>query len=120
MDTPLTMLDALRFWNNISSTALRNLEHDFSPRQMCILLQIYLQEGPHSIKSLSEKLYLPKASVCRAVDTLSQAKLVKRRKAEDDKRNVFVQRTLQGSVYLSSFADIILQTEKNLRNLTNC
>lgn len=105
----LTTLQALHMWQNVLRRTLKNDATDFSARQTAILLEIYLGKGPHSIKSLSKNLSISKAAVCRAVDVLSMAGLVKRKKDEDDRRNVILQRTVQGSVYLSDFADIIMQ-----------
>lgn len=105
----LTTMTALDFWQRVVSRSLRDVKHDLSSRQMGILLTIYLREGPHTVKNLSETLNISKAAVCRALDVLGMAGLVKRKKDDKDKRNVFVQRTIQGSVFLSDFADIILQ-----------
>jgi DNA-binding MarR family transcriptional regulator len=105
----LSTLKALDLWYDVQVRALQSFDVDLSARQSVILMHVYVQEGPHTIRSLSEKLHISKAAVCRAVDTLSIAKLLKRKKDEKDRRNVFVQRTIQGSVFLSDFADIIMQ-----------
>lgn len=107
--TQLSTLKALNLWYDVQVRALRELEFDLSARQSALLMHVYLQEGPHTIGSLAEHLQISKAAVCRAVDMLSIAKLLKRKKDEKDRRNVFIQRTIQGSVFLSDFADIIMQ-----------
>lgn len=104
----LTTLQALHLWQKVLRRTLKDDSIDFSARQMAILLEVYLGQGPHSIKSLSGQLGISKAAVCRAVDTLSMQGLLKRKKDEDDRRNVILQRTVQGSVYLSDFADVII------------
>ncbi len=103
---------ALSFWHGVTSTALQKMPLDLSARQTAVLLNIYLMPSPHSIKSLSEELMISKPAVCRAVDALENAKLVKRSRDKQDKRNVIIQRTVKGSVYLSEFADIILTASK--------
>lgn len=106
---PLTTMTALDFWQRVVARSLKDAALDLSARQMGILLRIYLQDGPHTVKNLSESLGISKAAVCRALDVLGRAGLVKRKKDEKDKRNVFVWRTIQGSVFLSDFADVIMR-----------
>jgi DNA-binding MarR family transcriptional regulator len=99
---------ALGFWHGVTVAALRQMPVDLSARQTGVLLGVYLASQPQSIKSLSEDLGVSKPAICRAVDALEKAKLVKRVRDKADKRNVYLQRTVKGSVYLSEFADIIL------------
>ncbi len=103
---------ALSFWHGVTSAALQKMPLDLSARQTAVLLNIYLIPSPHSIKSLSEELMISKPAICRAIDALENAKLVKRTRDKQDKRNVIIQRTVKGSVYLSEFADIILSASK--------
>jgi DNA-binding MarR family transcriptional regulator len=107
-----TML-ALSFWHGVTATALQKMPVDLSSRQTAILLHIYLMPSPHSIKKLAEEIPISKPAICRAVDTLENAKLVRRIRDKNDKRNVSIQRTVKGSVYLSEFADIILSMSKD-------
>ena len=102
-------LDALHLWHHITCASLAELPYDLSARQMAVLTSVYLTAGPHTIRSLSETLNVSKPAICRAVDTLSMMDLIKRKKDEDDRRNVFVQRTVSGSVFLSDMADIIMR-----------
>lgn len=105
-------LRALAFWQGVTATALRKMPVDLSSRQTAVLLNVYLASRPQSVKSLSDMLGVSKPAICRAIDALEKAKLVKRSRDKQDKRNVFVQRTVKGSVYLSEFADIILGQSK--------
>jgi len=105
---PLTTMTALNIWYNVSCKAMKELDFDLTPRQISLLLRVYLEEGPHTVKNLSENLDISKAAVCRALDKLSIAKLLKRKKDEQDRRNIFVQRTINGSVFLSDFSDFII------------
>lgn len=106
------IIRALSFWHGVTSTALKQMPLDLSARQTAVLLNVYLMPPPHSIKSLADDLIISKPAVCRAVDALEKAKLVKRIRDRQDKRNVLIQRTVKGSVYLSEFADIILTMSK--------
>lgn len=106
------IIRALSFWHGVTSTALKQMPIDLSARQTAVLLNVYLMPPPHSIKSLADDLIISKPAICRAVDALEKAKLVKRIRDRQDKRNVLIQRTVKGSVYLSEFADIILSMSK--------
>lgn len=103
---------ALSFWHGVTANALKQMPVDLSARQTAVLLGVYLMPPPHSIKSIADELMISKPAVCRAVDALEKAKLVKRLRDRADKRNVLLQRTVKGSVYLSEFADIILSVSK--------
>ncbi len=102
-------LQALNLWHDITSASLQELPYDLSARQMAVMTTVYLTPPPHTICSLSEGLKVSKPAICRAVDTLSMMNLIKRKKDEDDRRNVFIQRTVSGSVFLSDLADIIMR-----------
>lgn len=102
-------LDVLKTWQRIVTRNIKESPLDLSARQMGILLTVYLSSPPHTIRSLAENLGISKPAVCRAIDMLSSQELLKRKRDEDDKRNVFIQRTINGSVFLSDYADIIMQ-----------
>lgn len=106
------VIRALSFWHGVTATALKSMPVDLSARQQAVLMHVYLIPQPHSIRSLSDDLMISKPAICRAIDALETAKLVRRVRDKEDKRNVFVQRTVKGSVYLSEFADIILTQSK--------
>ncbi len=109
---PAKTIRALSFWHSVTAAALRQLPFDLSSRQTAVLLNVYLVHQPHSIKSLSEELNISKPAVCRAVDALEDARLLKRARDRQDKRNVLIQRTTKGSNFLNEFADIILFVSK--------
>lgn len=100
--------EALKSWQRVITRSLRELPYDLSQRQLGVLLTVYMSPPPHTIRSLSEQLSVSKPAICRAVDTLSALDLVKRKKDEQDRRNVFLQRTINGSVFLRDFADLIV------------
>ncbi len=108
MKAPQHTLEALGLWHNILSRALKELPYDLSSRQMAVMTSVYLTEPPHTIRNLSERLCVSKPAVCRAVDSLSMMDLIRRKKDPEDGRNVFIQRTVTGSVFLSDMADIIV------------
>jgi len=102
-------IEALNLWNRIMLRSMRELPQDLSTRQTAIMLTVYLTPPPHTVRSLSETLNISKPAICRALDVLSGLDFIRRKKDEDDRRSVFVQRTVSGSVYLRDAADIISQ-----------
>ncbi len=109
MTETMTTADALNLWHRVVSSSLRELPYDLSQRQIGILLSVYMTPPPHTIRNLSMLLNISKPAVCRAVDALSILDLVRRKKDENDRRNVMLQRTVNGSVFLRDFADIIVR-----------
>ncbi len=107
MAAALTSQQALRLWHHALSSSVRAEGPDLSARQMAILMQVYLDTPPHTVRGLAAGLRISKPAVVRALDTLGRLDLIRRRRDQDDKRNVLVQRTVKGSVFLSEFADII-------------
>lgn len=103
----LKPIQALALWQDVTLESVRRAEHDLSTRQMAILLTVYLAPPPHTVRGLAERLNVSKPAITRALDTLGRHDLLKRRRDEQDRRNVLVQRTVQGSVFLSDFGDLI-------------
>lgn len=102
-----TALEALGFWRTVTLETVRRDAPDLTARQMALLLTVYLTSAPQTVRGLAEQLNASKPAITRALDTLSQMGFVRRKRDEADKRNVLVQRTVSGSVYLREFADII-------------
>lgn len=80
---------------------------DLTLRQLTILLTIYLEPPPHTVRGLAKKLDVTKPVITRALDSMGFMKLVARKRDPRDRRNVIIQRTLEGSLYLEKLADII-------------
>ena len=108
-----TFTDALNLWHQATVRSLRELPYDLSQRQIGLLLTVYMAPPPHTIRSVAEHLNVSKPAICRAVDSLSALDLIRRKKDEEDRRNVFLQRTINGSVFLRDFADIIVQVTRS-------
>lgn len=97
-------LPVLGGWLEQNLMLLRRVPVDLSLRQSAVLLKVYLSGTPLTIKSLAEELAIGKPPVCRAVDALARAGLVRRKRSETDRRVVYIQRTVKGSVFLSDIA----------------
>ncbi len=104
---------SLQLWHDVALAQVRDDEPDLSVRQICILLTIYLEAPPHTVRDLARKLNVSKPVITRALDSMGKLGLVSRRRDEEDKRNVLVQRTVKGALYLERLADLIaLKTER--------
>lgn len=107
MSVALTTAQSLSLWHNVALALVRDDEPDLSVRQICILLTIYLEAPPHTVRDLARKLGVTKPVVTRALDTMGKLDLVSRRRDEKDRRNVLIQRTVKGALYLERLADTI-------------
>jgi DNA-binding MarR family transcriptional regulator len=99
---------ALRLWQEVSLSEVRDAMPDLSMRQMAILLTIYLDPPPHTIRGLAEKLGVTKPVITRALDTMGAMKLVSRHRDPDDGRNVLVRRTVEGALFVERFGDVVI------------
>ncbi len=81
---------------------------DLTVRQAAILLTIYLDPPPHTVRGLAAKLNVTKPVITRALDTMGAMKLVSRHRDELDKRNVLIKRTIEGALYVERLGDAII------------
>jgi DNA-binding MarR family transcriptional regulator len=107
MNSKNTAQAALKMWEDALTEIVSRQGPDLSSRQMAIMLVVYLDEPPHTVRGLASRLNISKPAVTRALDTLSKMDLLKRKADEKDKRSINVVRTVKGSVYLSEFADVV-------------
>lgn len=100
--------DALNIWRRALLATVRQDGPDLSARQFALLLTVYLTPAPHTVRGLAETLNVSKPAITRALDRLASLGYVRRKTDEADRRNVLVQRTVKGSVYLREFADLVI------------
>lgn len=100
-------LEVLGFWHKVTLETVRGDRPDLTARQMAVLLTVYLSAPPHTVKGLAALLKASKPAITRALDTLSQRGLIRRKRDEKDRRNVLVQQTDEGLLYLQDFAEIV-------------
>ena len=99
---------ALRLWQQVALAEVRADVPDLTMRQLAILLVVYLDPPPHTVRGLAEKLNVTKPVITRALDTMGAMKLVSRHRDERDKRNVLVKRTVEGALFVERFGDVII------------
>lgn len=105
---------ALHLLHETVLSEVRDAEPDLTFRQMAILLTIYLEPPPHTVRGLAARLAVTKPVITRALDTMGRLKLVSRRRDEADRRNVLVRRTVEGSLYVERFGDVVVKKGSEL------
>jgi DNA-binding MarR family transcriptional regulator len=108
MAVELRPSQALKLLQDFAFALVTDGEPDLSARQLSILLTIYLQPPPHTVRGLAAKLKVTKPVITRALDTMGAMKLVSRHRDENDRRNVLVRRTVEGALYVERFGDVII------------
>ena len=101
-------LQALRLWHDVTMDLVRDGEQDLSARQTAILLTIYLETPPHTVRGLARKLGVTKPAITRALDSMGKLHLVTRRRDEADRRNVVIQRTVKGALFVERLGDLVV------------
>ena len=113
MSIAIGQKEALTMWRDALVASVRHEGPDLSARQMAILLIVYLDERPQTVRGLATALAISKPAVTRALDRLSKFGYARRVKDEADRRNVLVIRTVKGSVFLSEFAELIVTAARH-------
>lgn len=95
---------------------------DLSARQMAVLLQVGLIDGPHTVRGLAATLNVSKPAITRALDRLGDDPaagfglnchgLVRRRPDPSDRRSVLVTLTDAGRAYLRDLDARIAEAER--------
>jgi DNA-binding MarR family transcriptional regulator len=86
---------------------------DLTNRQMALLLLVYLTPGPHTVRGLARILGVSKPVVTRALNTLGGLGYLRRERDQDDRRNVFVVRTSDGTNFLEGFKRFLRADDGN-------
>ena len=105
---------ALRLWRDVTFDLVRDGQPELSARQMAVLLTVYLEPPPHTVKGLAEKLGVTKPVITRALDSMGRLRLVARRRDETDRRTVLVQRTVEGALAVEGLGDAIVARYRDL------
>ena len=90
----------LETWRRLIAIARTKNLDGLTLRQIALLLECYLTPGPHRVRGLSARLGVPKPAISRALDRLTERDLLRRKLDPEDKRDVLVQRTVAGAVFL--------------------
>ncbi|WP_298669910.1 MarR family transcriptional regulator [uncultured Sphingomonas sp.] len=86
---------------------VRSGEPDLTNRQMALLLVVYINPGPHTVRGLAQNLNVSKPVVTRALNRLGALGYLRRQRDDSDKRNIFVAQTSEGANFLEEFGQLI-------------
>lgn len=102
----LDPINALEILCRAITNSVQREAPDLSARQMAVLLNVYMTEAPHTVRGLAEELRISKPAVTRALDRLGKLGFIRRKADEFDRRNVLIQRTVTGSIFLRNYGEI--------------
>lgn len=114
MAVELRPVQALRLMHDISLGLVKDGRPDLSARQLSILLTIYLEPPPHTVRALAAKLGVTKPVITRALDTMGKLDYVARKRDEADKRNVVIQRTVAGALAVEAIGDLVIERAREI------
>ena len=114
MNIELNALQALTLLRDIALSEVRDDAPDLTFRQLSILLTIYLEAPPHTIRALAARLGVTKPVITRALDTMGVLGLVERHRDTKDMRNVLIKRTVKGALYVERIGDLVISTARTV------
>lgn len=109
-----TQFQNLELWRHTLVASVRADSPDLSARQMALLLSVYMEDGPHTVRGLAQALKISKPAVSRALDRLGELNYIRRQRDEVDRRNVLVQRTGSGAAFLNNYATLIANSVEHV------
>ena len=105
---------ALKLLHDFEFELVHDHAADLSARQLAVLLTVYLERPPHTVRGLAAKLKVTKPVITRALDSMGRLELLTRRRDMADRRNVVVQRTVKGALYVERLGDMLAAKAKGL------
>jgi len=105
---------ALKLLHDFEFELVHDDAADLSARQLAVLLTVYLEQPPHTVRGLAAKLKVTKPVITRALDSMGRLELLTRRRDMADRRNVIVQRTVKGALYVERLGDVLVAKAKEL------
>lgn len=113
-EQPIEGLNALDLWRHVLVEMVRSERPDLTTRQLAILLTLYAIHGEHTVRGLSSILGLAKPVITRALDRLGKLGFIRRERDLQDKRSIYIRRTVKGAMFLSEFAGAIATAGQKL------
>lgn len=108
MAVELRPAQALRLLHEFAHGLVTDSEPDLTARQLAVLLTVYLEPPPHRVRDLAKKLNVTKPVITRALDTMGKLSLLSRRRDDADRRDIVIQRTVEGALYVEKLGDLLI------------
>ena len=86
---------------------VRSNHPDLTARQLAMFLVCYTTSEGQTVRGLAAMLGVPKPSITRSIDRLSEIDLVQRKPDREDRRSVLVGRTAKGAAFIRELAQIM-------------
>lgn len=106
-------LKPLSQWMRTLVDYVRSGKPDLTNRQMALMLTVYIDRGPHTVRGLAEVLHVSKPVITRALNKLSALGYLRRERDAADRRNIFITRTSKGAEFLDAFHHFIAGTARD-------
>jgi DNA-binding MarR family transcriptional regulator len=100
-------LKPLSQWMKTLVDYVRSGKPDLTNRQMALMMTVYIDKGPHTVRGLAEALHVSKPVITRALNKLSALGYLRRERDAADRRNIFITRTSKGAEFLDAFHHFI-------------
>lgn len=94
-------------WMRTLVDYVRSGRPDLTNRQMALMMTVYIDAGPHTVRGLAEELNVSKPVITRALNKLSALGYLRRERDVADRRNIFIARTPKGAEFLDAFYHFI-------------
>jgi DNA-binding MarR family transcriptional regulator len=104
---------SLGSWMRTLVDYVRSGKPDLTNRQMALMMTVYIDSGPHTVRGLAETLNVSKPVITRALNKLSALGYLRRERDVADRRNIFVARTSKGVEFLDAFHNFIAGTARD-------
>ena len=114
MPVHLRPSQALRLWQQVALGEVVARRSDLTIRQTAVLLTVYLDPPPHTVRGLALRLNVTKPVITRALDTMGELGLLTRHRDAADRRNVLVKRTVEGALFVERLGDAIIARAQEL------
>src|SRR3954465_3346218 len=114
MPVQLRPSQALRLWLQVNLSEVRDKRPDLTMRQAAILLSVYLEPPPHTVRGLAAKLGVTKPVITRALDTMGKLELVTRRPDDADRPRALIQRPARGALAVERLGDLLILKAREL------
>lgn len=106
---------SLRQWMATLVDYVQSGKPDLTNRQMALMMTVYIDNGPHTVRGLAEALHVSKPVITRALNKLSALGYLRRERDAADRRNIFITRTSKGAEFLDAFHHFIAGTGRDER-----
>jgi DNA-binding MarR family transcriptional regulator len=110
-DPPLAQDRLLHVLRRTTVQMVAGDDPDLTQRQMAVLLTVYLEDGPHTVRGMAAQMNVAKPAITRALDRLGELDLTRRKVDPMDRRSVLVQRTLKGAAFLRRLRGLMVAAE---------